>query len=414
MKQVGFVGVGKLGKDAAEVLAEHYDVTGYDVVPVETTIKMSTTLAEAVKGKDIVFIAVPTAHDPEYDGRTPSSHLPPKDFDYSIAMDVTKKVDELVDKNTLIAMISTMLPGTVRREIAPLIKNGRFIYNPYLIAQGTVKNDMRFPEMIMIGTENGDVTGDAQTLSDFYQPMLKKENTRIEIGTWEEVESIKVFYNTFITTKLCLVNMIQDTAMKIGHMKVDRVTDALRYSSDRIMGPSYMMAGLGDGGGCHPRDNIALRSLAQQHNFGYDLFDAIMIAREEQAHNMAKFFEKVGVPKNQLCIVLGAGFKPGIEQRNGSPSMLVGSYLEKLGYKVSYDLLDYDEPAAYLLGWPKQFNDHAFASGSTVIDPWRLCPTHQDVGVYHYGDTRNNMHGLISEDLFCLEQEEATLTRKAS
>ena len=393
--KVGFVGVGKLGKDAAEVLSEFYDVTGYDINPVDTTINMSDTLEGCVKGKDIVLIAVPTQHHIDYDGRYATSHLEPKDFDYTIAISVTKQVDELVDKDTLIVMISTMLPGTVRREIAPLINNGRFIYNPYLIAQGTVKFDMRNPEMIMIGTEDGSKTGDAKMLSDFYQPMLQN-SPRVEIGTWEEMESTKVFYNTFITAKLCLVNMIQDAAMAVGHMNVDVVTDALKYSTDRIMGPKYMTAGLGDGGGCHPRDNIALRSFAERHNFGYDLFDAIMKAREEQANNIAKHFEKVGVSKNMPCVVLGSGFKPGLaHQQEGSPSILVGFYLEKLGYTVIYDQM-VDVPAAYMLGWPKYFDDADFASGSIVVDPWRSCKDGgKNVTVYHYGDTRNHPLGLV-------------------
>ena len=393
--KVGFVGVGKLGKDAAEVLSEFYDVTGYDINPVDTTINMSDTLEGCVKDKDIVLIAVPTQHHIDYDGRYATSHLEPKDFDYTIAISVTKQVDELVDKDTLIVMISTMLPGTVRREIAPLINNGRFIYNPYLIAQGTVKFDMRNPEMIMIGTEDGSKTGDAKMLSDFYQPMLQN-SPRVEIGTWEEMESTKVFYNTFITAKLCLVNMIQDAAMAVGHMNVDVVTDALKYSTDRIMGPKYMTAGLGDGGGCHPRDNIALRSFAEKHNFGYDLFDAIMKAREEQANNIAKHFEKVGVSKDMPCVILGAGFKPGLAtQHEGSPSILVGFYLEKLGYTVTYDEV-LDQPAAYMLGWPKYFDNHMFAPGSYVIDPWRSCKDGgKNVTVYHYGDTRNHPLGLV-------------------
>jgi UDPglucose 6-dehydrogenase len=393
--KVGFVGVGKLGKDAAEVLSEFYDVTGYDINPVDTTINMSDTLEGCVKNKDIVLIAVPTQHHIDYDGRYATSHLEPKDFDYTIAISVTKQVDQLVDKDTLIVMISTMLPGTVRREIAPLINNGRFIYNPYLIAQGTVKFDMRNPEMIMIGTEDGSKTGDAKMLSDFYQPMLQN-SPRVEIGTWEEMESTKVFYNTFITAKLCLVNMIQDAAMAVGHMNVDVVTDALKYSTDRIMGPKYMTAGLGDGGGCHPRDNIALRSFAEKHNFGYDLFDAIMKAREEQANNIAKHFEKVGVSKDMPCVILGAGFKPGLAtQHEGSPSILVGFYLEKLGYTVTYDEV-LDQPAAYMLGWPKYFDNHMFAPGSYVIDPWRSCKDGgKNVTVYHYGDTRNHPLGLV-------------------
>ena len=192
--KIGFVGVGKLGKDAAEVLDEYYDVTGYDVRPVtNTTVKMEYDLETAVQGKDVVFIAVPTAHHPDYDGRYATSHLPPKDFDYTVAIEATEEVDRYVDSNTLIVMISTMLPGTVRERIAPKIKNGRFIYNPYLIAQGTVKWDMRNPEMIMIGTEDGMRSDDVELLSGIYQPMLDKEHVRFEIGTWEEVESMKIF-----------------------------------------------------------------------------------------------------------------------------------------------------------------------------------------------------------------------------
>ena len=403
--KVGFVGVGKLGKDAAEVIAEYYDVIGYDIQNVDTTISMAKTLKECVEDKDIVFIAVPTAHDPDYDGRHATSHLPPKDFDYSVAIEVTQQVDNLVNDKTLIVMISTMLPGTIRRDIASLIKNGRFIYNPYLIAQGTVKWDMKNPEMIMIGTEDGLSSGDADILSYFYQPILEKQ-TRIEIGTWEEIESIKIFYNTFITAKLCLVNMIQDAAMAVGHMDVDIVTNALKKSTDRIMGPKYMKAGLGDGGACHPRDNIALRSFAEHHNFGYDLFDAIMKTREEQAHNMAKFFVKIGISTNMPCVILGAGFKPGVEQLEGSPSILVGYYLEKLGYSVSYDkeqrkksphpnAPEIAQPTAYLLGWDNHFNEYPFLPDSIIIDPWRNISLDKktfggkSLKVYHYGNTRD-------------------------
>ena len=160
--KVGFVGVGKLGKDAAEVMAEHYDVIGYDKAGVYTTITMADTLRQACEDRDIIFVALPTPHHPDYDGRYPTSHLPPKDFDYTIVKEVIAEVDKFVDSSTLIVLISTVLPGTVRREIAPLIKNGRFIYNPYLISQGSVKHDMKYPEMMIIGTESGRWDKDVQ------------------------------------------------------------------------------------------------------------------------------------------------------------------------------------------------------------------------------------------------------------
>ena len=128
--KVGFVGIGKLGKDAAEVMAVNYDVIGYDIGRVDTTIDMAQTLEGACIGKDIIFVALPTPHHKDYDGRYPTSHLPPKDFDYNIVKNMVKKIDVLVNNKTLIVLISTVLPGTVRREIAPLVKNARFIYNP--------------------------------------------------------------------------------------------------------------------------------------------------------------------------------------------------------------------------------------------------------------------------------------------
>ena len=143
--------------------------------------------------------------------------------------------------------------------------------------------------MIMIGTKKGnyETAYKAQELENFYYQVCDNM-PRIEFGTWEEVESMKIFYNTFISTKIALVNMIQDVANKLGNMNVDRVTNALKNSTMRIMGPRYMKAGMGDGGACHPRDNIALRWLARELDLGYDLFESIMTAREKQAEAMAK------------------------------------------------------------------------------------------------------------------------------
>ena len=391
--KIGFIGLGKLGQDAASVLAEKHEVTGYDIntkilndLNTDYNVKIDS-LDNTCKDKDIVLIAVQTPHDPKYGGETPTSHLEPKDFDYTHLIQAVKDVDERVNEGTLISVISTVLPGTVRREIVPLIKNGKFIYNPYLIAQGTVKWDMRNPEMIMIGTSSGHESRETKTLRDVYDPILEKD-TRYEIGTWEEIEALKVFYNTFITAKLCLVNMIQDVAMKVGNMNVDVVTDALKYSTQRIMGPSYMMAGFGDGGACHPRDNIALRHMAKRLNLGYDLFDSIMKVREQQAYNMARYVMQYQMP----VVILGKAFKPGIDQTIGSPSMLVGWYIENLdsSMKVYYDSAP-DEGAFTYLIHDKGLMPEKFNPGSCIIDPYRTLK-HSDATkhcvIKHYGNTR--------------------------
>ena len=184
MASVGFIGVGKLGQACAEMVAEVHDVVGYDVNPVEPeNFTISDTLEGAVVGQDIVFIAVPTPHDPQYDGKAPTSHLPNKDFDYSLVKQVLSEVNAVATKDQLVVLISTVLPGTTRREFIELIPNARFVYNPYLIAMGTVKWDMVNPEMVMIGTEDGSETGDAKQLVDFYKTIMQNE-PRYIIGTW--------------------------------------------------------------------------------------------------------------------------------------------------------------------------------------------------------------------------------------
>jgi UDPglucose 6-dehydrogenase len=130
---------------------------------------------------------------------------------------------------------------------------------------GSVKWDMVNPEMIMIGTEDGNPNALAGELRELYDTVMQND-PRYEIGTWDECEAIKIFYNTFISAKVGLVNMIQDFALRIGNINVDVVTDALARSTMRIMGPKYMTAGMGDAGACHPRDNIALRWLAKEYN----------------------------------------------------------------------------------------------------------------------------------------------------
>jgi len=297
--KIGFIGIGKLGLPCAEVIAEKgHDVTGYDVVNVKSDkVTVCSSIKEAVKDRNIVFIAVPTPHHPDYDGKAPTAHLEPKDFGYDIVIDCIREANMHMNKDQLLVLISTVLPGTVRREFAPLVTNTRFVYNPYLIAMGTVAWDMVNPEMIMMGGDESAM----EILENFYKSICDCD--RYIRGTYEECESIKIFYNTFITTKITLANMVQDVAMKLGNMNVDVVTNALAQSTLRIMSPKYMKAGMGDGGSCHPRDNIALRWLAQELDLGYDMFDTIIVAREKQALNMAKYLKKLSA-EHDLPIVI--------------------------------------------------------------------------------------------------------------
>jgi UDPglucose 6-dehydrogenase len=390
--KIGFIGLGKLGMPCAEVIAKKgHSVLGYDVAKVDSDyVIVEDTIEDAVKDRDIVFIAVPTPHDPDYDGRAPTAHLEPKDFSYDIVKEVLQEANKHMNSSQLLVLISTVLPGTTRREFVQLVTNPRFVYNPYLIAMGTVAWDMVNPEMIMIGTQDGIETGDAKELKGFYQSIMEND-PRYVIGTWDECECIKVFYNTFISTKIGLVNMIQDVAERQGNIDTDVVTKALAESTQRIMGPSYMKAGMGDGGACHPRDNIALRYMADKLELGYDIFDAIMNAREVQAKNIAVKLCDIA-RKNELPILInGIAYKPGVEYIDGSYALLVDHYCNQLGFnpmKVDPKVYGADPGpfrAVVLLAHPEMYVD--VTEDSIVVDPWRE-HTSERYEVIHYGNTR--------------------------
>ena len=376
--RISFIGLGKLGMPCAEALAKkgYTDIAGYDVLQKHSDlVDIKSSLADAIKNRDVVFIATPTPHEEGYDGREPTSHKQPKDFNYDEVKKVLTECNNLMNYEQVVVLISTVLPGTIRREFDPIMTNVKLIYNPYLIAMGTVGYDMINPEMIMIGTKKGieETAVKAGWLKNLYRDICEND-PRIEFGTWEEVEAMKIFYNTFISNKIALVNMMQDVANKLGHMDVDKVTQALAKSTKRIVSPAYMKAGMGDGGACHPRDNIALRWLAKELDLGYDMFETIMTAREKQAENMAKEILKHG----ENVFFTSDSYKPGTDLVDGSYSLLVQYYVRKHGGQIVNGI---DTPVQVIVRVHE--TDQVSADDKTIIfDPWRSYPIADNVVYY--------------------------------
>ena len=409
--KIGFIGLGKLGLDCAEVMAEKYTVHGYDIYPrTSGSVTVCDTPEEMIDNSDWIFIAVQTPHAEGYDGSVPSSHMEPKDFGHDAVKDAITMINHFATEPKKVVLISTVLPGTTRRHFYSLLNSEhQFLYNPYLIAMGSVKWDFANPEMVMIGTETGDAS-EMEDLINLYKPLMRN-NPRYVTGTWDECEAIKIFYNTFISAKVGLVNMIQDFALKIGHIDVDVVTDALAQSTMRIMGPKYMTAGMGDAGACHPRDNIALRWLAKEYDIGYDMFDTIMGAREVQAKNLANFL--VENANDKPIVIHGKAYKPDVPYCIGSYSTLVGYYVEQFGKTVTYidpiaddrtNCVEKIEEASMVLYAHNRYVTYGYTGqsavmndfycdipeGSIIVDPFRSLPKKSNrYEVIHYGNTRH-------------------------
>lgn len=380
IKTVGFIGLGKLGLPIAEAIKDKgFKVLGYDIKPVKTSLPLAKSIKEVVENSDLTFCTVQTPHIPKYEGDRP---LPKtrEDFDYSY---LVKAVKDVVKTNipTNLVVISTCLPGTFSKKIKPLLSDKiNYIYNPFFIAMGTVVEDFLDPEFVLIG---GD---DTANLKHFYAKLHGQDRTFItDITT---AEGIKVFYNTFITTKTVLGNMYGEYAHKLG-MNVDHIYEAISLATDRLISPRYLKSGMGDGGGCHPRDNIALSFLANKIGLGFNYFDALMTARENHIRWFADMFaeqiKKTGLPG----IILGKSFKPEVDLQDGSSAILLANILKEK--KVPFKHYEFDHPkklpkAVYFIGTQHQeFDTLKYPAGSVIIDPFRYISTRKDVKIIAIG-----------------------------
>ena len=336
--KVGFVGLGKLGLPVAlAVESKGYKVYGFDIkkeiyeqirkrkidykekhandLLKKTKIEI-VELKKLIRLSDIIFVPIQTPHDKKYEG---INDIPKtrKDFDYAFLKKGMKMIaSELkkIKKKKLVIIISTVLPGTIRKRILPITnKYTQVGYNPFFIAMGTTIDDFLYPEIILFGSDNKLVSQKAQ---NFYRTLT---NSPFFETTIENAELIKVVYNTFISTKIAYINSITEMCHRLPNTSIDEVTRALSLSTKRIISSSYMKGGMGDGGGCHPRDNIAMSYLAKRHNISFNIFEAIMLQRQKYNHWLVDLCIKHS--KKDPIIVLGKSFKPETNIVTGSPSI---------------------------------------------------------------------------------------------
>jgi UDPglucose 6-dehydrogenase len=262
---------------------------------------------------DLVFVAVQTPHRPEYEGVT---RLPDEkaDFDYAY---LEEAISSVWLSRAPVVVISTVLPGTLER----LGRNQGVLYNPFFIAMGTTIQDFRDPEFVLIGTDHAH----PGPLKEFYATIHDKP---LFVTTIKTAELTKVAYNTFIGLKIVFANTMMEICEKTG-ADVDDLMDALSLATQRVISPAYLRGGMGDGGGCHPRDNIALSWLARELGLSYDLFEALMLARECQTEWLAglAFEEQNSSSEYKPITLLGKAYKPETNLTVGSPAILLSNIL---------------------------------------------------------------------------------------
>jgi UDPglucose 6-dehydrogenase len=339
--KVGFIGLGKLGLPCA-LAAEDcgHEVYGWDVsdsvrenvesrlITYQEIYAQEMLDASSIPQRllpsdelgevcDLIFVAVQTPHQPEYEGitRLPATR---EDFNYE---HLAKALESVADAKCPVAVISTVLPGTMEK----LGVNKQIIYNPFFIAMGTTIPDFLNPEFVLVGTDRPH----PGVLKAFYESIHTKP---VFVTTVKTAELTKVAYNTFIGLKIAFANTMMELCEKTG-ADVDDLVDALSLATDRIISSRYLRGGMGDGGGCHPRDNIALSWLAREVGLSYDLFEALMVAREKQTEwllDVALDAQNESAEFRPLEIK-GKAYKPKTNLTVGSPALLMVSMLEERG-----------------------------------------------------------------------------------
>jgi len=409
---IGFIGLGKLGLPVALAIESRgHHVLGYDIsddvkgyvenkkIPyreiwaqehLDNSKIQFASVEDVVRHSEIVFVPIQTPHSPEYEGTT---RLPKKrvDFDYSWLKSGIKSLADEIEKQgeeKVVIIISTVLPGTIRKEIKPLLgKHTKLCYNPFFIAMGTTMKDFLEPEFVLFGVDDELAAAKAEK---FYRTLHHRPFYKTTI---ESAELIKVTYNTFISTKIAFVNTVMEMCHKLPGANIDDVTNALKLGSERIISDKYFSGGMGDGGGCHPRDNIALSWLAGKLEMNFDWFENIMMQRESQTDWFADLIEAELKQDIKNIYILGKAFKEETDLCVGSPAILLNNILEERGHKVEmYDpwvdkISPEFEKGCFFIGTKHpEFLEFDFPEGSVVLDPWRYIPDRHGVTMIRIGE----------------------------
>lgn len=404
--KVGVLGLGKLGMPVALAIESRgHQVCGYDINPDVKTyldgrqipyreeglqplldqhrIEWCDSIGAVVDRSDIVFIATQTPHGPQYEGVTPLSRTR-ADFDYSYlktsVYEAAKACAESASPKTVV-VISTCLPGTFERDIARLLNDKvDYAYSPLFIAMGSVLSDYLYPEFNLVGVRSERA---ADRLEEFFATINNAPCVRTDITT---AEGIKVSYNTIITAKTVIANAWGELSERLG-MNFDDIKKAWDLSTKRLLSARYLDAGMSDGGGCHPRDNIALSWLADEVGMSHNLWDDLMSAREEYEAWHAEVAMEAALGHRLPLVVLGRAFKPETDLETGSAAMLMVEILRRQGMRLLHvNDLDHLVPAVYFIATKNErYRSYAFPPGAIVIDPFGYLPDRDGVAVRRLG-----------------------------
>lgn len=282
----------------------------------EDRLHFMTDLGKAVQHAEIIFLALPTPSSE--DGSADLSHV----------LYVAGEIAQLLTDNPtlgyrVIVNKSTVPVGTAEKVQAVLqdagLKAGHdfdVVSNPEFLREGVAVADFMKPERVVIGTTSERA---ADLMKLLYEPFVRQGNPILVMDT-RSAEMTKYTANAILATRISFMNEIANVCEQVG-ANVDEVRLGIGF--DSRIGKQFLYPGIGFGGSCFPKDVKALRTTAQQHNYDFQLLQAVLAVNEKQritlAGRVASYFG--GSLEGRLITVWGLAFKPNTDDVREAPAL---------------------------------------------------------------------------------------------
>ncbi|MBD0318535.1 MAG: UDP-glucose/GDP-mannose dehydrogenase family protein [Thermoleophilia bacterium] len=378
---IGVVGAGWVGLVTAACLAElGHRVTVRDVVPERIAdleagrvpihepgladlvarnrerLRFTLSIGDVFRDASMAFICV----------GTPSTYS--GDADLSAVWRVLAELPEF-DERRILVMKSTVPVGTgekVRHELDSRgLAHVGYVSNPEFLAEGTALRDFTNPDRVVVGSF-AEADGDA--VAALYEP-LRAPIVRTDVHS---AEMIKLAANAFLMTRISFINEIANVCELVG-ADVSRVAEGVGL--DHRLGPHFLRAGIGWGGSCFPKDSLALKQLAANSGYHFQLLSAVIEVNELQKRRVvAKLLKHLGTLQGRTVAVLGLAFKPNTDDMREAPSLVLASRLLAEGARVrAWDPVAIPEARKHLRGveFAERVSDAvADADGAVVVTEW--------------------------------------------
>ncbi len=392
---VSVIGLGKLGLCTAACFAANgHRVAGFDNnkalinelsakrCPIDETdleellnrawqnLTFTSDAASAVLNSEITLIIVPTPS--KSDGM----------FSNDCVEEVLRAIGPALRKKSgfhVVDVVSTVMPGTSERYFKPLLeevsgkicgKDFGLVYNPEFIALGSVIRDFLEPDMVLIGTSD---EHSGLLVKNLYETTCNNTPS-IAVMSLTNAEITKLSLNCFVTMKISFSNELASICEKVPGADIDIITEAL--GSDTRVGKKYLKGGLGFGGPCFPRDNIAFQALAKERGLVSRLGTQVVAVNNSVVERIVNTVRQ-GTEHGERIALMGLSYKAGTQIIEESQPILMAQQFLDAGYSVAVHDPKSLEATRNLLGDRVSYHDDPYncahnAAAIVLLTNWPL------------------------------------------